>query len=165
MIKGFACHARGVEILQTGRAHVRARVRSKRTYEVDLRAEGGRLLIACSCPARSMGIAACKHAWAALLEVDRQGGLEDLRGTRGILRVEPAPEQAPSEAEPSRETAPPLEATTPEPVRRERATEEKSASKRSEKRTPARPGKTEAKPGPARAKPRDGGRPRGRSRS
>lgn len=135
MLQGFACHARGVEIVETGPAHVRARVRSKRTHEVELRADGGRLLVGCSCPARSMGIAACKHAWAALLEVDRQGGLEDLRGMRGVLPVEPAPEP------------------TEEP-------EERGGSKQSKKPARTRASKAEAKPGPARAKPRRGGRAR-----
>lgn len=135
MLQGFACHARGVEILETGPAHVRARVRSKRTHEVDLRAAGGRLLIGCSCPARSMGVAACKHAWAALLEVDRQGGLEDLRGMRGVLHVEPAPERA-----------------------QER--EKRTSSKPSKNAARARASKTEARPGPARAKARREGRAR-----
>jgi uncharacterized Zn finger protein len=135
MLRGFACHARGVEILETGPAHVRARVRSKRTYEVDLRAEGGRLLIGCTCPARSMEVAACKHAWAALLEVDRQGGLEDLRGVRGVLPVAPAPDRAEERAE-------------------------RAGSKQSTKAARARTSKTDAKPGPARAKARQKGRGR-----
>jgi len=60
-------------------------------HDVHLRAEQGRLLIACSCPALSLGIDLCKHAWAALLEVDRQDALSDLRSSRGPLVVEPTP--------------------------------------------------------------------------
>ena len=68
-----------------GRVH--ARVRSKRIHDVLLRAEGGRLVVACTCPARSFGLDVCKHAWAALLEVDRLDGLSERRKTRGPLVV------------------------------------------------------------------------------
>ena len=91
MLQGFVCHARGVELTASGPARVHARVRSKRMHDVHLRAEQGRLLVACSCPARSFGLDVCKHAWAALLEVDRQDALADLRKSRGPLVVEPAP--------------------------------------------------------------------------
>jgi uncharacterized Zn finger protein len=91
MVQGFACHARGVELCETTATHVRARVRSKRLHDVDLRATAGRLVIGCSCPARSFGLDVCKHAWAALLEIDRKGGLEDLRAGPGVLPVDPAP--------------------------------------------------------------------------
>jgi hypothetical protein len=90
MVQGFACHARGVEIQIASNTHVVARVRSKRTYDVDLRAVDGRLVVGCKCPARSYGLDVCKHAWAALLEVDRKGGLEALREKTGTLIVEPA---------------------------------------------------------------------------
>ena len=91
MMQGFTCHARGVELAAStpGRAH--ARVRSKRLHDVLLRVEDGRLVVACTCPARSFGLDVCKHAWAALLEVDRQDGLSDLRKTRGPLVVVAAP--------------------------------------------------------------------------
>ncbi|MBX3215912.1 MAG: hypothetical protein KF850_27985 [Labilithrix sp.] len=105
MVQGFACHARGVELVASGTTRVHARVRSKRTHDVHLRAEGGRLLVACTCPARSFGLDACKHAWATLLEVDRQEALTALRGARGPLVVEAAPHR-PAEAAP-REVPPP----------------------------------------------------------
>ncbi len=91
MLQGFVCHARGVELAASGPSRVHARVRSKRVHDVHLRAEKGKLLVACSCPARSFGIDVCKHAWAALLEVDRQDALADLRKSRGPLVVEPSP--------------------------------------------------------------------------
>lgn len=91
MVQGFVCHARGVEIQQSSRTRVVARVRSKRVYDVDLRAVDGRLVVGCKCPARSFGLDVCKHAWAALLEVDRKGGLEALREEVGTLTVEAAP--------------------------------------------------------------------------
>ena len=107
MMQGFACHARGVELPASGPSRVHARVRSKRVHDVHLRAERGKLLVACSCPARSFGLDVCKHVWAALLEVDRHDGLADLRGSRGALVVEPVPAPArPSSGESTPETAP-----------------------------------------------------------
>ncbi|MBX3199716.1 MAG: SWIM zinc finger family protein [Labilithrix sp.] len=106
MVQGFACHARGVELVASGTTRVHARVRSKRTHDVHLRAEGGRLLVACTCPARSFGLDVCKHAWAALLEVDRQETLTALRGARGPLAVEAAP-HLPAAAATTREAPPP----------------------------------------------------------
>jgi hypothetical protein len=91
MLQGFVCQTRGVELVASGPSRVHARVRSKRVHDVHLRAEHGKLLVACSCPARSFGIDVCKHAWAALLEVDRQDALADLRKSRGPLIVEPSP--------------------------------------------------------------------------
>jgi hypothetical protein len=87
MVHGLSCHRRGVEIRDAGPSLVRARVRSQRVHEVVLRAEGGQLMIACSCPARSLDVVGCQHAWAALLEVDKRGGLEALRTTRGPIEI------------------------------------------------------------------------------
>lgn len=116
MLDGFACHARGVELSSSSATRVQARVRSKRTHDVELRAEHGALLVGCSCPARSLGLEVCKHAWAVLLEVDRQGGLDALRGARDLLRV----------------SASPLE-TRDEPRRRTKAASGERASPRARK--------------------------------
>ena len=105
MIEGFACHARGVELAACGPSRVHARVRSKRVHDVHLRADRGKLAVACTCPARSLGLDVCKHVWAALLEVDRNDGLTDLRGSRGPLVVEPAP-SPPSGTHPADAAAP-----------------------------------------------------------
>jgi hypothetical protein len=90
MVQGFACHARGVELQQATAERVRARVRSKRLHEVDLRAERSQLSITCSCAATTLDPVPCKHAWAALLEVDRSGGLDELRRLTGALDVVPS---------------------------------------------------------------------------
>lgn len=86
MIAGFQCHTRGVELSSAGRDRIDARVRGKRTRDVVLsvRADGA-LAVTCSCPAQSYGQTHCKHVWAALLEIDRQGAFEELRGTRRAL--------------------------------------------------------------------------------
>lgn len=99
MLKGFECHARGVELLDSGNDHVVARVRGPRPQDVDLRVASGRLVIKCTCPSESMTPDPCRHAWAALLEIDRQGLLDDLRTKRGhvgvsSIREEPAPPPA-----------------------------------------------------------------------
>jgi hypothetical protein len=91
MVHGLGCHARGVEVVAATKTEVRARVRSKRTHDVFLRADAGRLLVACTCPAPDIGEKACKHAWATLLEIDRRGGLEDLRTSTTRLHVVPMP--------------------------------------------------------------------------
>ena len=91
MMQGFTCHARGVELAASTPGRPHARVRSKRLHDVLLRVDDGRLGGPCTCPARSFGLDVCKHAWAALLEVDRQDGLSDLRKTRGPLVVVAAP--------------------------------------------------------------------------
>lgn len=107
MLQGFAAHARGVELTTIERTHVAARVKSKRTHDVDLRVDEGRLLVRCSCPAQSYGLEVCKHTWAALLEVDRRGGLEDLRGVPGTLKIAAAPPAPSPDAAPSPEAARP----------------------------------------------------------
>jgi len=88
MLKGFECHARGVELLDTATDHVVARVRGPRPQDVDLRVASGRLVIKCTCPSDSMTPDPCRHAWAALLEIDKQGLLDDLRTKRGPAPVE-----------------------------------------------------------------------------
>ena len=159
MLQGFACHARGVELtLSTSRAH--ARIRSKRTHDVHLRADRGRLLVACSCPARSLGLEVCKHTWAALLEVDRQQGLTDLRRSRGLLSVEAVPmEDASNPTEPARpeptQEAPrragrgtKVHATATEPAREQPAQARRSrerAARHEDDRAQARKSDTRAK--------------------
>lgn len=88
MIAGFGCHARGVELAAFDARSAQAIVKSKRSHTVDFRVAHGKLLVKCSCPAESMGVHPCKHTWAALLEIDKQGGLADLRTKRGSLVIE-----------------------------------------------------------------------------
>lgn len=162
MLQGFVCHARGVELPAAGPARVHARVRSKRTHDVHLRAEQGRLVVACSCPARSFGLDVCKHVWAALLEVDRHDALGDLRKARGPIVVVPAPPPPapPAKNETANETTNPeiaaLGATGPEqrPVlpAREKAASSRRATEAASNEAP-RP-KALAKAAPPPKKPR-----------
>ncbi len=155
MMQGFACHARGVELAASAPARVHARVRSKRVHDVHLRAEDGRLIIACTCPARSLGLDFCEHAWAALLEVDRANALSDLRATRGALVVvaaPPAPEpNAPHEAATTKEAATKKRAKAP----RVAEPKEEPAKKRGVRRTsPQSPRATAAPQAPRGSRPR-----------
>ncbi len=125
MIEGFACHARGVELTKRESRHAEARVRGKRLHDValDVQIDKGRLAVTCSCAAESMGIV-CKHAWAALLEVDREGGLEDVASIRGVLPV------VAMRKEDRAEPAPALKSkSTPPPPARESAKESAEAAK------------------------------------
>lgn len=88
MLKGFECHKRGVELEDPKKDRVLAHVKAPKAYDVDLRIANGRLLIQCTCPSEAMTPAPCKHAWAALLEVDRQGAFDELRERRGHLKVQ-----------------------------------------------------------------------------
>lgn len=112
MLKGFECHKRGVELDDPKKDRVRAHVRSQKPYDVDLRiTNNNRLVIQCTCPAESMTPDPCKHAWAALLEIDRQGAFAELREKRGPLKVEtlaatpPEPPRAPSVASAKKKVA------------------------------------------------------------
>lgn len=88
MIAGFTCHARGVAIEAADARRARAIVKSQRPHTVDFRVVNGKLFVKCSCPAESMGVRACKHTWAALLEIDKQGALGELRTKRGPVVLE-----------------------------------------------------------------------------
>jgi len=151
MMQGFACHSRGVELLVSAAARVHARVRSKRIHDVWLRAERGRLIIACSCPARSLGLDVCKHAWAALLEVDRQVALSDLRAARGALVVEATAFEDEATPKASGPGVHATKGTSPTTAASER--EEKKTTKTVANAKPARPGLKAARASNASAQP------------
>jgi hypothetical protein len=162
MMQGFVCHARGVELPVCGASRVHARVRSKRVHDVHLLAERGRLLVACSCPAQSLGVDACKHAWAALLEVDRQDGLKDVRDIKGFLVVEAASVEPP----PRPPVKAPRDGLAPEqrqPRRQERNERTETAAALARTKTAAKPG-TKPKAAPE-TKPQTEARPQPQTKS
>ena len=127
--QGFARWKGGnVSIEQESTSTVVAKVRGARTYDVVLREEQGKLLVHCTCPARTFDRPGCKHVWAALLEVDRRGALTALRERRGDVPVR------------FLEPSPPATAATP------RKTKDKKKKKNEEKPKP------KPKPKAARAK-------------
>ena len=123
MLAGFGCHARGVSLEGGDGRSAHATVKGKRSYTVNFRVADAKLLVKCSCPAESMGVTPCKHAWAALLEIDRQGALADLRTNRGMLTLEreieseaaPVVEKTASTKSPAKAKAKKATAATPPP--------------------------------------------------
>jgi uncharacterized Zn finger protein len=110
---------------------VEAEVRGKRVQHVRLAIDEGRLATACSCSATLLGPAVCRHVWATLLEVDRQGALESLRATQRGLGLAPLADQAQPRAQPR----------TDEPSRSDPRDRRSSAK-------PAAPAKARAKAAP-----------------
>jgi hypothetical protein len=100
-VRGFRYFTRrGVTLSNVTDASIDAEVKGKRTQHVRLRVAEGRLAAACTCAAKLLGPATCKHVWAALLEVDREGALPGLRATQRILAlgVVDAPPKRPAAA-------------------------------------------------------------------
>jgi hypothetical protein len=150
MVEGFACHARGVETVTSTAHRFQARVRSKRMHDVCLRAERGRLVIACSCPARSLGLDGCKHAWASLLEIDRLAAFQDLRQSPGALVVEMvAPDVKSKDQGPEDKSAKPKEEPKRPGVAKAAASNRAGSPKSGAKAPPA-----PEKPAPTRKKKR-----------
>jgi hypothetical protein len=86
--EGFARWKSGAVAIQTETiTSVAAKVRGQRTRDVVLQEAEGRLLVSCTCPARTFELPGCKHAWATLLEADRRGALPNLRSTRTPLKI------------------------------------------------------------------------------
>ncbi len=136
MIHGFALHANGrVLISEHGPKLVVARVRAGdgepngRVEGVRLEVKNERLLVGCSCPARSFGMMTCKHSWAVLLEADLKDALGELKTSLKPCIVEaidvPTPEQ--DEAD-STEVA-----DTDKTARRKGSSAERADPKRSER--------------------------------
>jgi hypothetical protein len=87
-VRGFRYFARrGVTLSNVCESGVDAEVKGKRTQQVRLRVDAGRLAAGCTCAAKLLGPATCKHVWAALLEVDREGALPTLRSTQRVLAL------------------------------------------------------------------------------
>jgi hypothetical protein len=112
VVLGFKYFAGGgVAVLEAGERTLRADVKGKRTQHVELHVEGGTLAASCTCGASTMGPSACRHVWAALLEVDRRDMFAALRGTRAPMALVAATatasveETAPKSAPPKRKSA------------------------------------------------------------
>jgi hypothetical protein len=87
-VHGFRYFARRrVDLTNVTELGLEADVRGKRTQRVRLRVDEGRLGVTCSCAAKVLGPSACRHVWAALLEIDRQGLLATLRCTERPLAL------------------------------------------------------------------------------
>jgi hypothetical protein len=107
MIAGFGCHQKGVTLEAVSAGSARVLVKSQKKHTVELKIARGKLLWSCSCPAESMGKPVCQHTWAALLEVDKQGALAELRNARTHMPLErasssPEPPLAPAKKKKAR---------------------------------------------------------------
>ncbi len=76
-----------VDFVSVSESAIEADVKGKRTLHVVLRVAGGCLSSACTCSAKILGPAACRHVWATLLEIDRRGAFESLRVTERALAL------------------------------------------------------------------------------
>lgn len=114
-VRGYRYFARGrVELRGVTDKGLDADVKGTKVQHVRMRVEDGRLGVACSCAAKVLGPPACRHVWATLLEIDRQGLWPALRSTERVLAL-----GALDAARPARTTK---EARTPkEPTVRPRA--------------------------------------------
>jgi uncharacterized Zn finger protein len=87
-VRGFRYFARRrVDLANVSEAGLDADVKGQRVQHVRLRVQDGRLASGCTCAARVLGPAACRHVWATLLEIDRQGAFESLRSTHRALAL------------------------------------------------------------------------------
>ena len=87
-VRGFRYFARRrVDLANVSESGLDAEVKGQRVQHVRLRIQDGRLASGCSCAAKVLGPAACRHVWATLLEIDRQGAFDTLRGTQRALAL------------------------------------------------------------------------------
>jgi uncharacterized Zn finger protein len=88
-VRGYRYFARRrVALANVSETGLDADVRGQRVQHVRLRVHSdGRLASGCTCAAKILGPAACRHVWATLLEIDRQGAFDGLRGTQRALAL------------------------------------------------------------------------------
>lgn len=87
-VRGFRYFARRrVDLANVSESGLDAEVKGQRVQHVRLRIQDGRLASGCTCAAKVLGPAACRHVWATLLEIDRQGAFDALRGTQRALAL------------------------------------------------------------------------------
>jgi uncharacterized Zn finger protein len=97
-VAGFAAFVRrDVDIVVIDDSSVDARVKTKRTRRLAFRVKNGVLLVSCTC-APGLDLVGCRHAWGAILEIDRQGALASLRARRGPLHIGRLAEAPPATA-------------------------------------------------------------------
>ncbi|HEY8076206.1 MAG TPA: hypothetical protein VIF62_18905 [Labilithrix sp.] len=88
VVAGLALlHQQKVTIKSSTSRAVDANVKSQHLRRVRIEARGACVAVACSCTPRAVGVAACKHLWAAFLAVDREGALPSIRGETTALEL------------------------------------------------------------------------------
>ncbi|MDB4935424.1 MAG: hypothetical protein JWP87_2396 [Labilithrix sp.] len=147
-VRGFRYFTRrAVTLANVSESGVDAEVRGKRIQHVRLRVADGRLAAGCTCAAKLLGPATCKHVWAALLEVDREVALPGLRSTQRalVLGVLDAPPKRPRQTTPKVAAPPPAPPTTKARPMKPRAAKAKAHAPRATARTTAQPARARAK--------------------
>jgi hypothetical protein len=87
-VRGFRYFARQRVVLSLiSEKEIDAEVKGTRIQHVRLRVEAGCVAAACTCAAKLLDPPTCRHVWATLLEVDRQGALSSLRTTQRPLAI------------------------------------------------------------------------------
>ncbi|MDB5215771.1 MAG: hypothetical protein JWO86_3698 [Myxococcaceae bacterium] len=87
-VRGYRYFAkRRVDLADVSESGLDAEVKGQRVQHVRLRVQDGHLASGCTCAAKLLGPAACRHVWATLLEVDRQGAFDGLRSSQRALAL------------------------------------------------------------------------------
>src|ERR1700727_2633956 len=85
--KGFGLfREHAVRVTGESPRHLHAMVTGGRLYEVRVTYTDNRLLVSCECPYFA-DFGTCKHLWAAILEGDRRGALQEAQHAR-YLKLE-----------------------------------------------------------------------------
>jgi len=85
--KGFGLFRdRAVRVTEESPRRLAAMVTGGRLYEVRVTYDDNRLLVSCECPYFA-DFGTCKHLWAAILEADRRGALQDAQNAK-YLKLE-----------------------------------------------------------------------------
>jgi hypothetical protein len=139
-VRGYRYFARGrVNLASVSEAGLDAEVKGQRVQHVRLRVEDGRLASGCSCAPKVLGPAACRHVWATLLEIDRQGALDGLRGSQRALALTAL--DAPA-SKPPRTTKPPTPETPTETTKTAKTAKTAKTTKTTKVEKPLEPTKT-----------------------
>jgi superfamily II DNA or RNA helicase len=76
-----------VRVLFADEEFISARVSGSQEYEVDLERDKGDLIFSCDCPYFEGSLDVCKHVWATILEIEKQGFLQKMGS--GPMRLLP----------------------------------------------------------------------------
>jgi len=125
-VRGYRYFAKGrVDLTGVSAAGLDAEVKGQRIQHVRLRVEDGRLASGCTCAPKVLGPAACRHVWATLLEIDRQGALDGLRGSQRALALSALDAPLPKRKRATGDDAAPAKSTrTTKPAKETKPTKE-----------------------------------------
>lgn len=88
-----------VRIVYADAEFISAQVSGSQQYAVDLEREGQSLVFSCDCPYFEDNLEVCKHVWATLLELERQGHLKKWESRFPVELVPTGPDDNPADDE------------------------------------------------------------------